>query len=116
MGSLRESVLLLFIIRKDEIEHAATRLLTQAQVNAEAAPKMFEEYVKLRYPYLETAKKREKSETIKMLLAEVNKGPFAIRPLGEPTAKSKLYKKVQRNTDPEVTSRLMRKIGKSVPV
>jgi hypothetical protein len=108
--------LLLLIIRKDEIEHAATRVLTQAQVNSEAAPKMFEEYIKIRYPYLEVAKQREKDEAIRMLLAEVKKGPFVIQPMGEPKLRSKLHKAVQRNTDPGVTSRLMSKIGRAMPV
>jgi hypothetical protein len=112
----------MLIIRKDQIEHAATRLLTQAQVNAEAAPKVFEEYVKIRYPYLETAKKREHDDAIKQLIAEVNKGPLTITPMGDPAVKSRLHKKVEKadvlpaSSSGKVSSRLLSKIGKAVPL
>lgn len=116
-GSLRESVLLLLIIQKDRIEHAATKLLTQSQVNAEAAPKAFEEYVKIRYPYLETAKKREKEATVNTLLSEIRKGPLVISPMGTPAMRSRMQSKVQdRQEDSATNSRLMHKIGRSVPV
>lgn len=122
MGSLRESALLMLLVRKDQIEHSATRLLTQAQVNAEAAPKAFDEYVKLRYPYLETAKKREKDEAISQLMAEVKKGPLKITPLGDTAVKSRTYRKISREQVPTteeanaVGSRLMGKIGRSIPL
>lgn len=119
MGSLRESILLMLIIQKDRIEHAASRMLTQSQVNPEAGPKAYDEYVKIRYPYLETAKKREHEDTIKQLHAAVGKGPIVIQPLGDPSVKSRMYKKIERaehEQAAEVSSRLMSKIGRSVPL
>jgi hypothetical protein len=118
-GSLRESILLMLIIHKDRIEHAATRLLTQAQINPQAAPKEFEEYVKVRYPYLETAKKREHDESIKMLLDEVKRGPIVIRPMGNANISSKLYKRIKKHDEASaraVTSRLSKKMGGAVPI
>jgi hypothetical protein len=94
-------------------------MLTQAQVNPQEGPKAYDEYVKIRYPYLETAKKREKDETISRLLAEVNKGPLRITPLGDTSVKSKLhtkFMKTQSERTSEVASRLMRKIGSVMPL
>lgn len=112
--------MLMLIIRKDQIEHSATRLLTQAQVNPEAGPKAFEEYVKTRYPYLETAKKREHDDAKMRLFEEVNKGPLVITPMGDPAVKSRIYKKIERAEQHEdaaaVGSRLMKKIGKAMPL
>jgi len=109
----------MLIIQKDRIEHAATRMLTQSQINPEAGPKSYDEYVKIRYPYLETAKKREHDDAIARLNAEVKKGPMVIRPMGEPNIKSKLHKKIQRSDlekPSDVSSRLMKKIGRSLPL
>ena len=119
VGSLRESVLLLLLVQKDRIEHAATKMLTQAQINPEAGPKAFDEYIKIRYPYLETAKKREHDEVINILKSEVGKGPLVITPLGDPSVKSKIYRKIERaehENAAEVASRLMTKIGRVMPV
>lgn len=109
----------MLLIQKDRIEHSATRMLTQAQINPEAGPKAFDEYVKIRYPYLETAKKREHDEAIKMLKDEVGKGPLVVSPMGDPTIKSKIYKKIERTEHENATavaSRLMSKIGRAMPV
>jgi hypothetical protein len=108
----------MLIIKKDQIEHGATKVLAQAQVNPEAGAKAFEEYVKLRYPYLETVKKREKDDAVSKLLAEVNKGPIRIKPMGDTSVKSRLYKKIEKPTVEDgkaITSRLMQKIGRSIP-
>jgi hypothetical protein len=94
-------------------------MLTQAQINPGEGPKAYDEYVKIRYPYLETAKKREKEDTVKVLLEEVSKGPLVIRPMGDPAVKSKLHTKIHRteHADAHATSeRLMKKIGRSMPV
>jgi len=109
----------MLIIRKDQIEHAATRLLTQAQVNPEAGPKAFEEYVKLRYPYLETAKKREKEKAIETLLKEIERGPLVVTPMGVAPVKSRIRHKIDRaelGDAREVSSRLSKKIGGIVPL
>lgn len=108
----------MLIIKKDQIEHGATKVLAQAQVNPEAGVKAYEEYVKIRYPYLETVKKREKDDAVSKLLSEVNKGPIRIRPMGDTTQKSRLYKKIEKPTKEEgaaITSRLMKKIGRAIP-
>jgi hypothetical protein len=118
VGSLRESVLLMLIIHKDRIEHAATRLLTQSQINPEAGPKAFDEYVKIRYPYLETSKKNEKDTAVARMLSEIQKGPLSIRPMSDTSIKSKTYKKIARADHENATavaSRLMSKIGRVMP-
>lgn len=113
----------MLIIQKDRTEHAATRLLTQAQINSEAAPKAFEEYVKVRYPYLEVAKKREHDDAIKALKGAVKSGPLIVSPMGDPMVKSRLHKKIERSDGSsggsegkEVSSRLLSKIGKVMPL
>ena len=117
MGSIRESVLLLLLVHKDRTEHAATRLLTQVQVNPEAGAKAYEEYVKVRYPYLETTKQREHEETIKRLNEAVKAGPLVVRQMGDNKMKSHMKKKIDRiSPDTGAPSRLMKKIGRSMPL
>jgi type VI protein secretion system component VasK len=117
VGSLRESVLLMLILHKDRTEHAATRMLAQMQADQKSGIKAYDEYVKIRYPYLENAKTQEKNVTLDALKKFVGSGPIAIEPLNN-NVQSKLRKRakfVTANPDNETTGRLMSKIGKSVP-
>lgn len=101
------------------MEHEATRVLVQAQLNPEAAAKAFEEYVKIRYPYLETEKKREKDGIVKQLFDEVKRGPLVVTPMRDSgDVRSRLRKKAEPAVaaQPGRTDGIMRKLGRSVPL
>ena len=86
-GSLRESLLMQYVLKRDLIEHARLRALATTMINKEKAPEIFEEYRKEAFPWVETQKKRDNDATIKILNEEVKRGGLSIKPLWEATKK-----------------------------
>src|SRR5262249_25431653 len=82
-GSLRESVLILYVLRKEHVEHARLRALAQAIIHQEKGVEAFDAYQKVAFPWLTTQKRREADEHIRRLRDEVMRGPLTIRPLWE---------------------------------
>jgi len=109
---------MLLLVKKDEIEHAATRVLTQIQIDADAGVKAYDEYVKLRYPYLESAQKRDKEKVIDQLYKEVRQGAMSVAPSKMEQVKSRMKSKVKRVDEDSVPNikRIMTKVGRSIPV
>ena len=69
----------------------------QTQLDSEKGVEAFEEYMKAAFPYLEATKRREQDDIIEQLNKEAKQGPMSIKPLGQPTFKSKLKKRVKDN-------------------
>ena len=67
-GSLRESLLILYVLKKEQIEHARLRTLAQALVDKEKAVEVFQEYQKTAFPWIATQKRRDKEEHVRLLL------------------------------------------------
>lgn len=80
-GSLRESVLLYYVLYRDRIEHYRLRALTQALLDKEQSAKVFEEYMQQAYPWMGTATARERQEHIKLLNDWVKQGPLKVSAL-----------------------------------
>ena len=124
-GSLQESVLLLYVLKKEQIEHARTRALAQAIVSKDKGKEVFDDYMKTAFPWLEAQKKNTHTDVIKALNAEVKRagaGGMGIRPLWQAPKQSKRKTKhIEKNEapdTPEVRARrgaFYTKLGKAIP-
>lgn len=93
-GSLRESILLLYLVKERHI--AFLRDLALAQVIANKKYDVFEDLQKEMFPWVEDAKKDEKTDHVKRLMAEVQKGPLSVAVGPVPSVKSRLNRQVKR--------------------
>lgn len=79
---------------------------------------VFEEYMKVAFPYLDATNRRDKDKYIALLNQEVRKGVLRVHALEEPKAKSRMKQKVvaaKKNRDPEKMNSLYTKLGNVIP-
>lgn len=114
---------MLYVLKKEQVEHARLRALAQAIIAKDKAKEVFDEYMKVAFPWLETQKGRDKEDHVRVLMAEVQKGGLTVKPLWqESQMRSRLKMKVvDRGEQKPVKSREDRnsfyaKLGKSIPV
>lgn len=93
-GSLRESALILLLMKLENIEHAKFRAQAQIFMDQEKGVEAFEEYMKIAFPYLESVKQREKADHIMALESWVKKGPMKVTPMLSPKMQSRMKHKV----------------------
>lgn len=118
-GSLRESVLILYVLQKEHVEHARLRALAQGIVNKEKAVEAFEQYQHAAFPWIQTQKRRDAQAHIRLLADEVKRGVLGIRPLWEKPIRSRLRTRVvQREPvrNEKSMDDLYQKLGMAVPV
>ena len=118
-GSLRESVLIQYVLKKEHIEHARLRALAQAIVNKEKAVEAFEEYQQTAFPWIATQKRRDAQAHIQLLADEVKRGALGIRPLWEKPMRSRLKTRVierDLQQSEKAMDDIYKKIGMVVPV
>lgn len=90
------------------------KAVVQAVVNHEAAQEALDSFREAQIPYYESQQKKHRSEHIKKLMEEVNKGPIKItRVYGKPNVKSALRTRVvkRERVQNERLSRLSKKMG-----
>lgn len=116
MGSLRESVLTLLVMKLETVEHARFRALAQITLNKDKGVEAFEEYMKIAFPYLESVKKHERLKHIEVLKREVERGPIAVHPQQQPQLRSRLAaaRTRVRPKTPAEEQQLYRKLGRSL--
>lgn len=105
-------------MRLENIEHAKFRAQAQIFMDQDKGIEAFEEYMKIAFPYLESAKKREKADHIKALEQWTKQGPLMVTPMLSPKMKSRMRHKVievDRKRDPEKANRLYQKMGNTLP-
>lgn len=88
-GSLQEWVLILYLDRCEDIEHAKFRALVQVVLtvrseNQEPGLEAFEEYMNKAFPNLRTRKKKKHEDVLNVLKQWVGQGPIKVTPLSEP--------------------------------
>jgi hypothetical protein len=113
---------LLYVLKKEQIEHARLRALAQAIVSKDKGKEVFDDYMKTAFPWLEAQKKNTHTEVIRALNAEVQRGGLGIKPLWQATKmhsrlKTKIVEKTAADT-PEAQARrgvLYSKLGKMIP-
>ena len=123
-GSPRESILILYVLKKEQIEHARLRALAQAIISKDKGKEVFDDYMNVAFPWLASSKKQEKNDHIRILMEEVKKGQLGIKPLWQETrGRSRLRTRVVERAEKEATpqtrknmDRLYSKLGKIVPV
>lgn len=109
--------MLLTILKKEEIEAAKTRALVQAMLKQEAGPDAWTDFFRLAFPWVQTAKKREEKETVKLLMDEIKRGPLAVYAQQDRTFRSRLKTKVVQRQGPktELASRISSKLPAAIP-
>lgn len=115
LGSLRESLLLLALMMAEHIEHAKFRAQAQLQISEKDGVEAFEEYMKAAFPYLETQKKREQSQYVKLLADEVKKGAIVITPTMPQVMRSRVGEKINRRKEalkPDEERKLYDRLGR----
>jgi hypothetical protein len=122
-GSPQESILMRFVLKKEEVEHARLRALAQAIIEKDKGKEVFDDYMKVAFPWLENQKGRDADVHRRILMDEVKRGGLAIKPLWEDTKmRSRLKTKVversapAREKSPAEMNRLYAKLGKVIPV
>ena len=78
---------MMYVLKKDLIEHARLRALATAIINKDKGADAFDEYRKEAFPWAEVQKQRDNEQTIKLLQEEVKRGALGIRPLWEANKK-----------------------------
>lgn len=114
---------MLYVLKKEQIEHARLRALAQALIEKDKGKEVFDDYMKVAFPWLDARKALEKSDHIRLLMEEVKKGALGIRPLWqEQKMRSRLRTRVVERTETEAPvtrerrNSLYSKLGKIVPV
>jgi hypothetical protein len=114
---------MLYVLKKERIEHARLRALAQAIIAKEKGKEVFDEYMKVAFPWHETQKKRDNAAHIDILRNEVRRGSLSIKPMWEAKDKmrSRLKTKVVERTEgktktTEEMEKLYSKLGRVVPV
>lgn len=124
-GSLRESVLLLYVLKKEEIQYMRDLAVAQILVSKEKGAEVFDKYTKTMFPWTEVAKTREEDQHKKILEQIVRAGPLTVRPMQEMKSKSRLVQKKEAKSastsspmTPEQKKKqneFYRKLGKTIP-
>jgi hypothetical protein len=91
-GSLQEWVLILYLDRVEDIEHAKYRALIQVILTVgaekqEAGIEAFEDYMNKAFPSLKNKKKKKEELAREALKHWVSQGPIGVSPLGNPDQK-----------------------------
>lgn len=77
-GSARESVLIEYFLRKDEIEYARDLAQAQLGLDPKKGIERFVDFQKTIFPWMETAQKREKESHANVLKKFVNAGALVV--------------------------------------
>jgi hypothetical protein len=118
-GSLQESVLLLLLMKLETIEHARFRALSQILIDKDKGQEVFDEYMKIAFPYMEATKTKDKKQALDVLNDWVKGGAFGITPMQQPTMRSKLKTRMVARGRPqtkEEADNLYSKLGSSLPI
>ena len=111
--------MLLYVLKKEEIEYSKELAMAQIQIDKEKGLEQFENYRKKMFPWVDTAKRREKDIHQKVLLDAVKGGPLVIRPMEQPRAKSRLVQRREVSTPPVLNKKrldtIYSQLGKVVP-
>lgn len=96
-GSLRESVLMLYYMKREQMEYYKSLAFAQLTVDKEKGLKIFnEDYLKLVFPWTETATRREGEAYREALQKAVKSGPLSIKPIGSlKQVRSRMVKKIE---------------------
>ena len=116
-GSLQESALILLLMKLESIEHARFRALAQITVDKDKGVEAFEEYMKIAFPYLDAAKRRDRKEFTDLLQQEIMRGPLRVIHVAQKKVRSRLkdrYVKRQAPRPQQELNQLYSKMGRLI--
>lgn len=101
-GSLRESLLILFVLKREQVAYARDRALVQSLIVKEKGPEAFEEFRKLAFPWVEVQKGRDREDHIRILQEEIKRGVLTVTPAEGPkkAVKSRLRTQLAESESP----------------
>lgn len=119
-GSVRESVLRLYVMQKEEAEHAKFRALAQLLLDKEAGAKAFEEYFDAAFPHIKAENARNDMSYAKYLHEEVVKamkqGGLRVSKVSEPHKVNSRLKVRYDKRSKELADKVVGKIGQSMRI
>ena len=119
-GSVRESVLRLFVMQREEAEHAKFRALAQLLLDKEAGAKAFEEYFDTAFPHIKAEGARNDMAYAKFLHEEVVKamsqGGLRVSKMAEPHKVNSRLKVRYDKRSMELADKVVDKIGRSMRI
>lgn len=77
-GSARESVLIEYFLRRDEISYARDLAHAQLALDPKEGVKRFVDFQNIQFPWLKTAKNREKDRMVDVLKDWAKTGPLNV--------------------------------------
>lgn len=93
--------------------------MAQIQIDKEKGLEQFEKYRKKMFPWVDTAKKREKDVHQRVLLDAVKAGPMVVTPIQQPKARSRLVQRREVEKPPVLNKKrldgIYSQLGKVVP-
>lgn len=97
---------MLLLMKLEAVEHARFRALAQILVNADKGQEVFDEYMKVAFPYMEATKEKGKKEAHKVLESWVKQGALGVTPMQQPTMRSKLKTRMASRSSPQTQQEL----------
>ena len=112
--------MLLYILKKEEIEYSKELAMAQILIDKEKGLEQFEKYRKKMFPWVDTAKTREKDLHKKILMDAIKQGPLSIQPIQTAKVTSRLVRRKQAEApeapvDKKKLDQLYSRLGKIVP-
>lgn len=110
---------MLFVLKKEEIGYLQELAQAQLILDKEKGLERFLEYQKQRFPWVETAKTREKDLHKKILEDVVKRGPILVTAENKkPGIRSRMVQHTQKKMTPEERHKqneFYKKLGKVIP-
>lgn len=110
---------MLLLMKLEAVEHARFRALAQILVDKDKGQEVFDEYMKVAFPYMEASKDRGKKDAHRALEQWVKQGAFGVTPMQQPTMRSKLKTRMASRSSPpsrhEINS-LYNKLDHTMPL
>jgi hypothetical protein len=119
-GSLRESILIHLWLQREQMENAQTFALLQTLIDKDKGIQAYEEYKKVRFPWIETSREADKMKQLARLEQEIRKGALSITPMRDERTqvRSRLKAKVIAVDEKKRAQldKVYRQMGKVVPI
>jgi len=119
-GSLQESLLILYVTRRDHIQFVRDQAFAVGQVSPKDVAEAMDIYRKALFPWAEKSKTKDHDDDIKKLLSAVKGGPLVITAQQQKPLKSRMRAKIidadQFKAGNQRAGRLYDKLGRIIPL
>lgn len=91
-----------------------TRTILQTMLKKDAGPEAFQQYMKIAFPWIETAKKRDQQDAVKFLQEEIKRGPLVITPQNN-DRRGRYQSRLKKPANPTPTTPQARSLANRLP-